>query len=195
MSQLGTIPNDRDLKASVCKSTPNGLNTLNGEINNCMSTTELNRNTNFAENTFKLQQDITTLSGTTGDSLTMGDTMFGQFGYNDIAKQVQSRNNELKKKKEQISKDVEKGNAIIERSNRDFADVKDTISEPQPKRVLRFIEDYTLAILVISYIFMIITIMYMYIATSEIKLVAFGKAFIGSIFLSMFLFMLLFYIT
>jgi hypothetical protein len=195
MSQSGTIPNDRDLKASVCKSTPNGLNTLNGEINNCMSTTELNRNTNFAENTFKLQQDITTLSGTTGDSLTMGDTMFGQFGYNDIAKQVQSRNNELKKKKEQISKDVEKGNAIIERSNRDFADVKDTISEPQPKRVLRFIEDYTLAILVISYIFMIITIIYMYTITSEIKLVAFGKAFVGSIFLSMFLFMLLFYIT
>jgi hypothetical protein len=195
MSQSGTIPNDRDLKASVCKSTPNGLNTLNGEINNCMSTTELNRNTNFAENTFKLQQDITTLSGTTGDSLTMGDTMFGQFGYNDIAKQVQSRNNELKKKKEQISKDVEKGNAIIERSNRDFADVKDTISEPQPKRVLRFIEDYTLAILIISYIFMIITIIYMYTITSEIKLVAFGKAFVGSIFLSMFLFMLLFYIT
>ena len=186
---------DRNLAASVCKSVPNGLNTLNGEINNCMSTTELNRNTNFAENTFKLQQDITTLSGTTADSLVMGDTMFGQFGYNDIAKQVQSRNDELKKKKDQISKEVEKGNAIIERSNRDFADVKDTISEPQPKRVLRFIEDYTLAILVISYIFMIIAIIYIYTITSEFKLIAFGKAFVGSIFLSMFLFMLLFYIT
>lgn len=195
MSQSGTIPNDRDLKASVCKSTPNGLNTLNGEINNCTSTIELNRNTNFAENTFKLQQDITTLSGTTGDSLVMGDTMFGQFGYNDIAKQVQSRNDELKKKKDQISKEVEKGNAIIERSNRDFVDVKDSVPEPQPKRVLRFIEDYTLAILTISYLFMIIAIIYIYTITSEFKLLAFGKAFVGSIFLSMFLFMLLFYIT
>ena len=195
MSQSGTIPNDRDLKASVCKSTPNGLNTLNGEINNCTSSIELNRNTNFAENTFKLQQDITTLSGTTADSLVMGDTMFGQFGYNDIAKQVQSRNDELKKKKDQISKEVEKGNAIIERSNRDFVDVKDTIPEPHPKRVLRFIEDYTLAILIISYIFMIIAIIYIYTITSEFKLIAFGKAFVGSIFLSMFLFMLLFYIT
>jgi hypothetical protein len=125
----------------------------------------------------------------------MGDTMFGQFGYNDIAKQVQSRNDELKKKKDQISQEVEKGNAIIERSNRDFVDVKDSVPEPQPKRVLRFIEDYTLAILIISYIFMIIAIIYIYTITSEFKLLAFGKAFVGSIFLSMFLFMLLFYIT
>jgi hypothetical protein len=193
--QFTTNQNDRDLKASVCKSTPNGLNDLNGEISTCTSTTEQKRNTNFAANTFKLQQDISALTATTMDSLTMGDTMFGQFGYNDIAKQVQGRNRELKNKKEKLSKEVEKDEATIERSNRDFEDTYKTIPEPQPKKVLRFIEDWTLAILSISYLFMIIAIIYIYTSTSELKFIAFGKSLVGSILVSMFLFMVLFYLT
>jgi hypothetical protein len=190
-----TNQNDRDLKASVCKSTPNGLNNITGEINNCTSTTEIKRNTNFAANTVKLQQDINALSATTMDSLIMGDTMFGQFGYSDIAKQVQARNEELKEKKIKLFKEVENNEAIIERSNRDFVDEKDSISEPQPKRFVRFIEDYTLAILSISYLFMIISIIYVYTLTSELKLIGFLKAIVGSILLSMFLFMMLFFLS
>lgn len=194
-TKFTTNQNDRDLKASVCKSTPNELNNLNGEIDNCTSTTEIKRNTNFAGNILKLQQDISSLSGTTMDSLIMGDTMFGQFGYNDIAVQVKGRNVELKKKKELLLKNVEKGEATIERSNRDFSDVKDTVPEPQSKRVLHFIEDYTLAILCISYLFMIIAIIYVYTATADLKLIGFGKSFVGSILLTMFLFMMLFFLT
>ena len=152
-------------------------------------------NNKLAENILTLEEDIRSLQSTTSDTLTMGGTMFGQFGYNDIAKQVKERNNDLKNKKENLSKEIEKGEGIIARSNRDFTDVHATVSEPQPKKTLHFIEDYTLAILVISYIFMIIAIIYIYTITSEFKLIAFGKAFVGSIFLSMFLFMLLFYIT
>jgi hypothetical protein len=190
-----TNQNDKDLKASVCKSTPNGLNNLSEEINNCTSSIEQKRNANFAENTIKLQQDISALSASTMDSLIMGDTMFGQFGYNDIAKQVIARNDELKIKKHNLHKEVEKSEALIERSNRDFSDVKDTIPEPQPKRFVRFIEDYTLAILTVSYLFMIIAIIYIYTATSDNKLIAFSKIFVGSILLTMFLFMLLFFLS
>lgn len=190
-----TNQNDRNLKASVCKSTPNGLSALNNEIDTCTSTDEQKRNTNFAANTFKLQQDISALTATTMDSLTMGDTMFGQFGYNDIAKQVQGRNQELKNKKEKLSKEVENNEAIIERSNRDFEDTYKEVPEPQPKKVLRFIEDWTLAILSISYIFMIVAIIYVYTSTSDLKLAAFGKSVVGSILVSMFLFMVLFYLT
>jgi cell division protein FtsL len=92
-------------------------------------------------------------------------------------------------------KEVDKNEAIIERSNRDFSDVKDTVPEPQPKRVLRFIEDYTLAILTMAYLFMIISVIYIYTAISENKLVAFGKAFVGSAFLTMFLYMLLYFLA
>lgn len=186
---------NRDIKASACKADPNRLNNLTAEINNCTSDIELNTKNKLAENIVKLEEDIISLRATTNDTLIMGDTMFGQSGYNDIAIQVRERNNDLKKKKEGLSKDIEKGETIIARSNRDFTDVHDTVQEPQPKKTLRFIEDYTLAILVISYIFMIIAVIYIYTITAEFKLVAFGKSFVGSIFLSMFLFIFLFYIT
>jgi hypothetical protein len=188
-------PPNRNAEAAICRSVPNGLNDLNSKINNCTTSTELNRNTNFASNTFKLQKDIQTLTATVGDSLIMGDTMFGQYGYQDVAIQVKERNAELKAKKEKLLKEVDSNEAVIERSNRDFSDVKDTIKEPQPKKVLRFVEDYTLAFLSIAYLFMIIAVMYVYISTSELKLVAFGKSFVASIFLTIFLFMMLYYLT
>jgi hypothetical protein len=185
----------RDLKASVCKSTPNGLSNINSEIDNCTSSTEQKRNNNFATSTFKLQQDIISLSGSVMDSLSMGDTMFGQYGYNDIAKQVKGRNEELKKKKETLFKEVERGESIIEKTNRDFEDEYKTVPKPQPKKILNFIEDYTVAILVISYLFMIIAAIYIFTAISDNKLVTFGKLVVGAILFSMFMFMILFYLT
>ena len=59
-------------------------------------------NANFAQNAFKLQQDIEMLRATVGDSLTMGDSIYGQFGVDDITKQVKARNDELKAKKEKL---------------------------------------------------------------------------------------------
>lgn len=186
---------DRNATSAVCRSTPNGLRELNAKIDGCTSTTEINRNTNFAENTYRLQKDIESSTGTVQDSLVMGDTMFGQYGYQDIAKQVKDRNTELKSKKEILVRQVDKNEAIIERSNRDFSDVKDTVPEPQVKQTLRFIEDYTLAFLSLAYLFMIVAIIYLYVLTSEQKLPAFGKIFAASIFLSMFLFMALHYLS
>ena len=187
---------DRNLAASVCKSVPNGLNTLNSQISTCTSTAESDRNNTFATNILKLKDDIDALkSDTIPNALIMGDNMFGQAGYKAITNQVKDRNTDLKRKKETLSKEIEKGESIIQRSDRDFNDVYNTVPNPPPKKYLHFIEDYTLAILVISYIFMLITIIYIYVSTSELIWIALGKAIIGTVLLSMFLFMLLFYIT
>lgn len=186
---------DRNVTSAVCRSTPNGLNELNKKIDECTSPTELNRNSTLADNAFKLKQDIDMIRAQITDSLTMGDSIFGTAGVADITNQVRARNNELKEKKENIRSDIDKKEAIIERSNRDFSDVKDTIPEPQPKRVLRFIEDYTLAFLVLAYLFMIIAIIYVYTITSDFKGIAFMKGVIGSVFLSIFLFIILQYLS
>lgn len=192
---MSTSNGDRDITAAVCRSTPNGLNDLNSKISQCTTTTESNRSLNLATNSFKLEQDITSLKGMVGDLLTSGDSIFGQAGHIEVVNQVKQRNDDLKSKKDSLLKEVDKNEAIIERSNRDFSDVKVSLPEKPTTRVLHFIEDYTLAILAISYLFMIIAVIYVYTITSEFKLVGFGKAFIGSIFLTMFLFMLLFYLS
>jgi len=186
---------DRNVSSAVCRSTPNGLNNLNSQINQCTSTEELNRNQNFAANTFKIQKDIEHLTATVGDTLILGDSLFGNFGSGDIAKQIRARNTELKAKKQQLTDEVDKSEAIIERSDRDFSDVKNTLPETQPKKVLRFIEDYTLAILAMSYLFMIVAGIYVYTLIAENKLAAFGQSFISSIFLTCFMFMMLYYFT
>ena len=186
---------DRNISSAVCRSTPNGLNNLNSQINKCTSSTEKNRNLSFAGNTFKLQKDIESLRANVGDSLVLGDNMYGQYGHNDISKQVKARNIELKAKKESLMTDVNKKEATIERSNRDFSDVKDTLPEPQPKKVLHFIEDYTLAILSISYLFMVMTAIYIVTMLAEHKLATFGKAVISSVALTSVISVLLYYVS
>lgn len=186
---------NRNVTSAVCRSKPNGLNTLNSEINECTSSTELKRNANFAENTFKLQKDIEQLRATVTDSLMMGDSLFGQFGSEDIRNQVKARNHDLKAKKEKLMKEIDKKEAIIERSDRDFSDVKNTLPEKEPKQVLHFIEDYTLLVLIISYLFMIISAIYIYTLLAENKLIALGQSVLGSVFLTCFMLMLLYYLT
>lgn len=186
---------DINIQASVCHSIPNKIASLSSEINSCTTTTELNRNTNFAEQSFNINKDIETLRALVADSLIMGDSVFGKAGIGEITKQVQERHQELTQKKESLKREIDKNETIIERSNRDFIDVKDRIPDPQPKRILNVLEDYTLALLVISYLFMIMASIYVYTLISPNKLAAFFKAVITSIFITIFLFMILYYFT
>ena len=172
---MATAP-DRNVTSAVCRSTPNGLKDLNAKINQCTSTTELSRNTDFAENTFKLNKDIESLRAMVGDSLVLGDTIYGKTGSAQIVNEVKARNDTLKAQKGKLLTQVDKDEAIIERSNRDFSDVKDTLPETQTTKVLHFIEDYTLAFLSMAYLFMLVSIIYIYTIQSEAMLTGFFKA-------------------
>ena len=120
-------------------------------------------NLNFLNDVDKLHEDIIMLRANVNDSIIMGNSMNVLYGGETITKQVKDRNTELKAKKEEIINDIDKKEAIIERSDRDFSDVKDTLPEKQPKKYINFIEDYTLAVVVLSYLFMIISVIYVYV--------------------------------
>jgi hypothetical protein len=186
---------DRNAEAAVCRSTPNGLQDLATQINNCTSTTEITRNKQFAGHALKLNKDIESLQALVADSLVMGDNIFGKAGPAEIAKQIQARHKELVVKKEHLKKEIDKKEAIVERSNRDFEDVKERIPDPQPKKVLNVLEDYTMAFLVISYLFMILAGIYVFTSIADLKLIAFFKALGGSVFLTIFMFMVMYYFT
>ena len=150
-------------KASICRSN-NGakLNTVFTDINDCTSDVEAKRKKTFATDAIKIKNDIDFLKSGIEDTLHTGDAMFGSFGPADITKDVKQRNSELEKKKEDLKTDISKKEAIIERNNRDFSDVKQALPEQEETKSLHFIEDYTLAFLSISYFFMVVVAIYLY---------------------------------
>jgi hypothetical protein len=109
--------------------------------------------------------DISRLQATITNLLTIGDNMYSPVS-GSVTKDVRSRNNELSEKKAKIENEIKEQEAIINRSNRDFTDVRNELPEKIPNKSLHFIEDYTLVILCISYFFMIIVALHIYVMHS-----------------------------
>ena len=147
---------------ATCRANPDSINKITTGLNNCMRGEEKTRNNTLASNTLQLKSDVDSLRGNVMDSLSLGDTIFGQFGHNEVSAQLKKRNSDLSLQVHSLTKEIDKNQATIDRSNRDFVDVKHTLPEKQPKKILHFIEDYTMALLSISYLFMIIIGIYYY---------------------------------
>lgn len=122
-----------------------------------------------------LISDIGKIRAQIEDGLAMGDSMFGQFAHADVAHQVQIRTAELKDTKNKLEKEIREKESLIQRSNRDFSDVKDTLPETLEKKRIQFIEDYTLMFLSLAYVFMVLSALIYYVMLSQEKLPAFFK--------------------
>lgn len=149
---------------------------------------------NIGQQLVNLENDITSLRSTILESLLMGDSMFGTAGHIDIRNEVKNRNQKLKEEYEKLRDNIDKKEAIMRKSNRDFTDVRDTLPEKQSTQRLHVFEDYTVAFLSISYLFMIISFIYVYTYSSESKITSFFKASLISFILTLFLFILLYYL-
>lgn len=147
---------------ATCRANPDSIGKITTGLNNCLREQEKDRNNTLASNTLQLKSDIDSLIGNVRESLSLGDTMFGQFGHQDVSNQVKKRNDDLKMQVDSLIKEIDKNQAIIDRSDRDFVDVKRTLPEKQPKKILHFIEDYTMALLAMSYLFMCLIGIYYY---------------------------------
>ena len=115
-------------------------------------------------------------------------------GVQKVNKQLNTKFNELKEEYNKIRDDIDKKESIIRKSNRDFTDVKDSLPEIQPKERLHVFEDYTVAFLSISYLFMCISFIYVYTYLSESKVNGFFRALLISFILTLFLFLFLYYL-
>jgi hypothetical protein len=114
----------------------------------------------------ELRSDIQAIYNQIEDGLAMGDSMFGQYAHVDVAREVSSRTKELQKKKEELEEDIRQKEAIIQRTDRDFTDVKDTLPETLEEERIRFIEDYTLLFLSLAYVFMVVSAIVYFVALS-----------------------------
>ncbi len=181
---------NKDAAAEICKAIPNKLNGLNSEISSCTSSQEAKRNSTIGQQTINIQKDVNHLSAVVQDSLMMGDAIYGKASHKLIVEQVKERNRELKEKKAALVKDIEDKEALVERSDRDFIEVKDTLPEKFSLKRLNFVEDYTIAITMIGYLFMSIAVIYVYSTTRQdgnaLKSILMSTT--GMIILSMFLY-------
>lgn len=109
-----------------------------------------------------MEHDIVMLQAKIMDSILIGDAIATNTPNVPITAKLATDNKELETKKTILLKDIDKMRKIMDRSNRDFTDVKDSLPETPQKQFLHFIEDYTLAFLVMGYLFMVIGILYLY---------------------------------
>lgn len=161
-SGTSTIGSVDTTNPATCRANPDSISKITAGLNNCMRGEEKTRNNTLASNTLQLKSDIDSLRANVMDSLSLGDTMFGQYGHSEISAQLKKRNEDLTLQVDSLTKELDKNQAIIDRSNRDFIDVKRTLPEKQPKKILHFIEDYTMALLAMSYLFMALIGIYYY---------------------------------
>ena len=138
-----------------------------------------------------VREDITTLRSQITNALTLGDTIVNQSGGTKISSYVQGQLDELESKKKEIYDDILEKERMVHASNRDFAD-----SNPvnEQKSVLRVIEDHTVAILLLSYLFMLVMVMYWHVIQSPVIMKGILEAIIGGFFFSIFSFIVLHYI-
>jgi len=143
----------------------------------------------------KLKDDIKQILGKANDALMVGDSAFlVKDNEKGIVKDVKERIDALETEKKELEKEIDKQHQLIQTSNRDFSDVKDTIPETQPERFLYFIEDYTLSILAMAYLIMVVAASSFHTYLSLDTWAAILESLVGFGILTIFLFMLLYYL-
>ena len=143
----------------------------------------------------KLKDDIKQILGKANDALMMGDSAFLVMdNEKGIVKDVKERIDALETEKKELEKEIDKQHQLIQTSNRDFSDVKDTLPETQPERFLYFIEDYTLSILAMAYLIMVVAASSFHTYLSLDTWAAILESLVGFGILTIFLFMLLYYL-
>jgi hypothetical protein len=143
----------------------------------------------------RLKEDIKEILGKANNALMMGDTVFTvQGNEKGIITDVKSRIDSLDTEKKELEQEISKQHQLIQTSNRDFSDVKDTLPETQPERFLYFIEDYTLAILSMSYLILVIAVIAFRTYLSSDTWKTFLESLVGASIFTIFAFMLLYYL-
>jgi hypothetical protein len=143
----------------------------------------------------KLKDDIKQILGKANNALMVGDSAFlVKDNEKGIVKDVKERIDALETEKKELEKEIDKQHQLIQTSNRDFSDVKDTLPETQPERFLYFIEDYTLSILAMAYLIMVVAASSFHTYLSLDTWAAILESLVGFGILTIFLFMLLYYL-
>lgn len=148
----------------------------------------------LATDTMNIDADIQGLKASIQDALLMGDQIVGTNSNTQVVRQAQLRNKELKETKTALEVDIRKKEAIVNRTNRDFSDVKDSLPQTQSNQILHVVEDYTVAILVVAYLFAILGFITSYVIQAAEFWSGLGQALLASTIFTMLSTLILYYV-
>uniref|UniRef100_A0A6C0DFN0 Uncharacterized protein n=1 Tax=viral metagenome TaxID=1070528 RepID=A0A6C0DFN0_9ZZZZ len=161
---------------------------LYNTINTYRSTDELQKANTLLENIESVKDTVQLQTAQFQDSLILGDQFFGSSANSTALNEVAQRSNDLKARKAQMEETLQKSRGAAERLDRDFIDVKETLPETLSTRIIHMLDDYTLVVLMISFFFMVLSLVFIYAATQGYTLISILKGSGYGLLLSVFMF-------
>ena len=119
---------------------------------------------------YKARQEFESDEAVYQDLIVTGDTLFGSSSSDTQIADIRSRNSELKKLKDKLVAEIKSATSREEQANRDFLDTKEALPESLPKKVVRTLEDYSVAFFLLAYLFAGIALVYLYVVTNQFSL-------------------------
>ena len=154
-------------KATICKLDPTRITAIRNNAYECANKSEDKQRQRFATDTGKQLEEIETLKSVYTNAIATADSIFGSGSTTTFATEIDIRNKELKQKVAELTTTINRSKATIERADRDFVDSKEQQPDPMPIRTSHVIDDYTLIIMFISYLFLALTILYWYVQQND----------------------------
>lgn len=159
-----------DDQAALCKSQLQTIPDLQVMLSKCRNAEEVERAVNLSVATNNPILSFNAQASQLNDMMMTGDKLFGTQPASSVLKEVSARNKDLKDKKKHLKNDIRDLTAIVERSDRDFIDEKELVPETLSSQVVHVLDDYTLIILMVSYVFVTLSSLFYYIIVNEFSI-------------------------
>lgn len=173
----------QDDSAALCKSNPQQIQQLTQGLATCRSSTETQRANQLL---FSVDDTMGFFTGQTAqfnDLMATGDKFLGAAPSSSALDEVRARNRELKGRATKLETQLQQSQARMEQMERDFLDVKATLPETLPNKIIHVLEDYTLAVLAIAYLFASLAVLFYYANANQysIKSILIGSVGVGTL--------------
>jgi hypothetical protein len=180
----------QDDSAALCKSNPQQIQQLTQGLATCRSSTESQRATQLLFSVDDTMGFFTSQTAQFNDLMATGDKFLGAAPSSSALDEVRARNRELNTRVRKLGGQIEQSQARMEQMERDFLDVKATLPETLPNKIVHVLEDYTLAVLLLAYVFASLAVLFYYANVNQysIKSILIGS--VGVSTLGLFLYVL-----
>jgi hypothetical protein len=189
MSVATPEPTDPASLAAFLKSSGQ-VGELHKKMDTYRSPVEVEQARNLLANMDTIKDDFEIQVALFYDQQLSGDQFFGTSASPAVREEVQARNTTLTDQKEALQHKLKKSRARAEQLNRDFEDEKAALPEPLTTRIIHVLDDYTLVVLMISYIFMMLATIFVYTSINGYSLSSILKAVGFAFFISILLFII-----